>query len=274
VAHAAPRELVDEHLHRGVCPVDWNHARGVEAPTVTFVPGFMQLGEAWQPVADRLAPSYPTACLDFTTYTFEERIGELLDAAPRGAAIVGYSMGARLALHAALRAPDRLSALVLVGVTAGIEDAAERADRRRSDESLAEWMERSSIEEVVARWEQTPVLATQPAELRQRQRPGRLSHDPEKLAQLLRSAGQAATPPVWDRLATLAMPVLLTAGEQDRRYATAARRMAERLPNARVRLIEGAGHAPQLEAPEPFTALLREFLDEHLGHRAVVDRDP
>jgi pimeloyl-ACP methyl ester carboxylesterase len=149
---------------------------------------------------------------------------------------------------------------VLIGVTAGIEDSGEREDRRRSDESLAEWMERRSIEEVVTRWEANPVFATQPPALKERQREGRLRHDPSQLATLLRSAGQGATPPVWDRLATLNTPVLLTAGEQDRRYATAAQKMAERIPHARVRLVADAGHAPQLEAPDAFGTLLREFL--------------
>jgi 2-succinyl-6-hydroxy-2,4-cyclohexadiene-1-carboxylate synthase len=245
----------------------------VEAPTVTFVPGFMQRGEAWQPVAARLGASYRSACLDFETWTFEERIGELLAATAPGDALVGYSMGGRLALHAALREPERFGALVLVGVTAGIEDPLEREERRRSDESLAEWMERRSIEQVVERWEQQPVFATQSPELRDVQRAGRLSHDPERLAELLRSAGQGASPPVWERLATLRCPVLLTAGEQDRRYATAARRMAEQIPDARIRLVENAGHAPQLEAPGEFTAVLDEFLDEHLGHGALVDGD-
>jgi pimeloyl-ACP methyl ester carboxylesterase len=163
---------------------------------------------------------------------------------------------------------------VLVGVSAGIEDRSEREERRRSDESLAEWMERRSIEEVVERWERQPVFASQPDELRQRQRAGRLGHDPQLLAKLLRSAGQGALTPVWGRLGELRCPVLLTAGEQDRRYATAARRMAEELPMARVRLVPDAGHAPQLEAPAAFGKLLTEFLDEHLGDRGVVDGEP
>src|SRR4051794_19273698 len=163
----------------------------------------MQRGEAWEPVAARLAERYRCNCLDLGTWTFEERIGEILDAVRPGGAIVGYSMGGRLALHAALRQPDKLGALVLVGVSAGIEEHAAREDRRRSDESLAEWMERRSIEEVVERWERQPVFATQPPELREWQRPGRLSHDPRLLARLLRSAGQGASEPVWERLHTL-----------------------------------------------------------------------
>ena len=243
------------------------------APTVLFVPGFMQRGDVWQPLAARLAGSYRTICLDFRRSGFEERVGELLEAAPPGSAVVGYSMGGRLALHAALREPERFGALVLVGASAGIEDPAERDERRRSDESLAAWMESSPIEEVVARWEALPVFATQSGELRERQRAGRLSHDPAELAQLLRSAGQGATPPAWDRLAELRCPVLLAAGALDERYATAAHRMAALIPSARVRLVRHAGHAPQLEAPGEFEALLGEFLDEHLGHGALVEVD-
>lgn len=246
----------------------------MEAPTVTFVPGFMQRGDAWQHVAGRLGASYRSSCLDFSSWTFEERVAELLVAVPPRGAVVGYSMGGRLALHAALREPERFAALVLIGVSAGIEDTGEREQRRAADESLAEWIERSAIEQVVERWEALPVFATQPRGLREQQRPGRLTHDPEQLARLLRSAGQGASPPVWDRLQELTMPVLLTAGDQDRRYADAAGRMAERMPNARVRLVTGAGHAPQLEAPTEFSRLLDEFLDEHLGHGAIVDGHP
>jgi 2-succinyl-6-hydroxy-2,4-cyclohexadiene-1-carboxylate synthase len=230
---------------------------------VTFVPGFMQRGEAWRPVTGALAERYRVKCLDFATWTFEERVAEV----PTGGAVVGYSMGGRIALHAALREPGGLATLVLIGVSAGVED---RAERRRSDEALAAWIEQHTIEEVVERWERQPVFASQSQELREQQRPGRLSHDPRLLAKLLRSAGQGATAPVWDRLHTLRCSVLLIAGERDEGYASAAHRMAERIPNSEVSIVPGAGHAPQLEQPE----LVAKLLDEHLGDRAVVDREP
>jgi 2-succinyl-6-hydroxy-2,4-cyclohexadiene-1-carboxylate synthase len=235
------------------------------APTVTFVPGFMQRAEAWRPVAEPLSQRYRVRSLDFATWTFEERLGEV----PAGGALVGYSMGGRLALHAALRNPGRTAALALVGASPGIEDPDEREARRRADEELAAWIEQHTIEEVVDRWEAQPVFATQSDRLRAQQRPGRLSHDPRQLATLLRSAGQGALEPVWDRLPELACPVLLIAGELDDRYAEAAQRMAGRLPDARVRLVPGAGHAPHLEAP----LLVAELLDEHLGDGGVVDRE-
>jgi 2-succinyl-6-hydroxy-2,4-cyclohexadiene-1-carboxylate synthase len=237
------------------------------APTLTFVPGFMQRGEAWEPVAGALAERYRVRCLDFTTWTFEERLGEILAVAqPRGT-VVGYSMGGRIVLHAALRQPGAFDRLALIGVSAGVDDPEER---RRGDEELAAWIERHTIDEVVERWERQPVFATQSEELRARQREGRLSHDPRKLAQLLRSAGQGATPPVWNQLHELRCPVLLIAGERDERYVEATRLMAGLIPDARVATVPGAGHAPHLERPQ----LVAELLDEYLADSRVVDREP
>jgi 2-succinyl-6-hydroxy-2,4-cyclohexadiene-1-carboxylate synthase len=230
---------------------------------VTFVPGFMQRGEAWEPVAGALAERYRVRCLDFTTWTFEERLSEI----PPGGTVVGYSMGGRIALHAALLQPGVFDGLALIGVSAGVDDSEER---RRGDEELAAWIERHTIEEVVERWERQPVFATQSDELRARQRPGRLSHDPRELARLLRSAGQGATPPVWDRLHELRCPVVLLAGERDEPYVEAARRMAGLIPDARVTTVPAAGHAPQLEQP----LLVAELLDEYLIECGFVEREP
>src|SRR5205085_5168863 len=85
VAHAAADERVDERLNRGVGRVGWDHS--IVRASVTFVRGFMQRGEAWQPAASRLAERYTSACLDFSTWTFDERVAEILAAAAPGAAL-------------------------------------------------------------------------------------------------------------------------------------------------------------------------------------------
>ena len=222
----------------------------MERPTLAFVPGFMQRGDAWAPVAQRLAERYPSVLLD--------RADEM---SPEGTVTIGYSMGGRIALHVALTVPERWRALVLVGVSAGVQD---REARRAADEELADWIERSTIEEVVDRWEAQPVFAAQPPELVTAQRPGRLSHDPTELARLLRLAGQGAMTPVWDRLPELDLPVLCIAGALDETYVAAGRRMASLLPNGTFRTIPGSGHAPQLEAPDAVAKELGDFLDECL----------
>ena len=221
----------------------------------------MQRGQAWAPVAGRLAERYPTLCLDPATHTLDERLAELRAVAPRGSVVVGYSMGGRLALQLAAREPDRIAALVTVGASAGIEDAAERARRRAADEELADWIESASIGAVVERWEEQPVFAGQPAELVAAQRPGRLAHRPRDLATLLRSAGQGAVEPVWDALPGLNAPLLAIAGERDEPYVAAAARLAELAPYGRTHVVAGAGHAAHLERPADVAAAIEEFLN-------------
>jgi 2-succinyl-6-hydroxy-2,4-cyclohexadiene-1-carboxylate synthase len=56
--------------------------------------------------------------------------------------------------------------------------------------------------------------------------------------------------PLWDRLGELTLPVTLVVGERDEKFRAIAARMAERLPDARLAVVPGAGHAAHLEAPE------------------------
>ena len=229
---------------------------------VLFVPGFMQRGDAWRAVAELLPERYPSALLDHREHTFEGRLGEIASAGA-GRVLVGYSLGGRLVLRAALRSPGEYAGVVVVGATAGIE---ERAARAEADEKLAAWMERSSIEEIVGLWERQPLFADQSATLIERRRAARLSFDPADLASLLRTAGQGVLEPVWDDLRGLDLPLLAIAGDRDERYLAAARRLASLAPRGRFEVVEHAGHAPQLQRPEAVTRLLADFLSR-LGPR-------
>jgi 2-succinyl-6-hydroxy-2,4-cyclohexadiene-1-carboxylate synthase len=57
-------------------------------------------------------------------------------------------------------------------------------------------------------------------------------------------------PPLGDRLGELALPVALVVGERDAKFRAIADRMARRLPQGEIVVVEGAGHAVALEAPE------------------------
>ena len=80
------------------------------------------------------------------------------------------------------------------------------------------------------------------------------------LANSLRGMGAGAQDPLWERLPALELPVLLTAGTLDEKYAAIAGEMAIALPNARIELIEEAGHAAHLEQADAFAAVVLDFL--------------
>lgn len=226
---------------------------------VLFIPGFMQRGDAWRPVAELLPERYPSRLLDHAEHTFEGRMREILDSG--ASVLVGYSLGGRLALRAALRSRESFSAVVLVGATAGIEEGPLRATRAEADEKLASWMEAMPIEDIVGLWERQPLFADQSDALVEEQRPGRLSHDPRQLALILRTAGQGVLDPVWHELRGLELPLLAIAGARDDGYSAAAKRIASTAPRGQVAIVEEAGHAAHLQQPERVASLIAEFLD-------------
>jgi 3-oxoadipate enol-lactonase len=58
----------------------------------------------------------------------------------------------------------------------------------------------------------------------------------------------------------LDVPTLVVCGERDRHNVPLSHDLAELLPRAELRLVADAGHVVNLEQPEAFSALLREFL--------------
>ncbi|HLH47501.1 MAG TPA: alpha/beta fold hydrolase [Acidimicrobiales bacterium] len=233
---------------------------------VVLLHGFSQSAAAWEPLARRLAEVHEVVAVDAPGHgrSASVRAGlwdgaELIaDAGGRGA-YVGYSMGGRYALHVALRRPEVVDRLVLVSATAGLDTAAERAARVAADEDVARRVERDGVPAFVEWWLRRPLFATLPREAAALD--ARLGGRAEGLASSLRLAGTGRQEPLWDRLRTLEMPVLVVAGALDEAYAARARRLVTAIgPNARLALIEGAGHACHLERPDAWLEVVEPFL--------------
>ena len=227
--------------------------------------GYTGSGSDWAALApalgvDLLAPDLPGHGRSEGGLAFSEavdRLAHLAVASDFGAcAWIGYSMGGRLALAAAIAHPERVRALVLLGAGLGIEDAAERARRREADEVWARTLERDGLEAFLARWDAQPLFAGRPARL------APSPHAAAGLADAMRRLGQGAQPPLAAALDRVRCPALLLAGERDTKYADLAGRMADAMPDARVEIIPSAGHAAHQEAPAAFAETARRFLLE------------
>jgi 2-succinyl-6-hydroxy-2,4-cyclohexadiene-1-carboxylate synthase len=237
------------------------------AETVVLLHGFAGTRHGWDLVADRLdRERYTPLALDLRGHgdardarpiDFAAITGDVLAAAPERFVLCGYSLGGRVALHVALAHPDRVSRLVLVASTAGIDDPMLRAERREADERLAADLERGTIEEFAERWMRQPLFAGTPPAAAARWREDLLRNDPAALAAALRGIGAGVMEPLWDRLGALdGVPVTLIAGERDGRYAAIGRRLAAVLPGARLLLVPGAGHGLPREAPQAVAAAI------------------
>lgn len=178
---------------------------------------------------------------------------------------IGYSMGARLALHVALSVPESVQRLVLLGGTPGIVDPTERAHRRADDEALAARIEQVGTDQFLDDWLSGPLFADRPVD--EVERADRRRNSSAGLAASLRRWGTGTMdPPLWDRLADLTMPTLILAGGDDAKFTTIGRQMVEGIgPMATFGVVPNAGHAAHLEQPDAFASLVDAWLLAHPG---------
>jgi 2-succinyl-6-hydroxy-2,4-cyclohexadiene-1-carboxylate synthase len=230
------------------------------------VHGFTQTGRCWGPVADDLARDHEVVRIDAPGHGRSAAVrAGLADAADPLAEAggpgtwLGYSLGGRYCLHLALARPDVVEALVVLGATGGLDSEEARAERMAADEALARSLEADGLEPFLDRWLALPLFGGLSPEAQHRA--ARLENDPAALAASLRQAGTGTQAPLWDRLAALAMPVLVLAGERDERFAALGERLVGAIgDNATLALVPGAGHAAHLEQPAAFLAVLRPWL--------------
>ena len=234
---------------------------------LVFVHGFTQTRESWRPLADRFVGDYQVLLVDAPNHGASKDVHATLPEAAQmiadvvdGGICIGYSMGGRMALLAALDHPAAISALVLVSATPGIDDPVERDARRAADDQLASTIERDGTDVFLDAWLAQPMFAhLHPTAV---DRAARLRNPSWALAASLRSCGTGTQASLWPRLATLSIPVLVMCGEEDHKFVEIACGMHAALPQAQLEIIEGAGHSPHLEQPDTFSALLREWLSE------------
>lgn len=238
-----------------------------DGPPVVLVHGFSQTRHSWGPLLPHLGgrslvlpdlPGHGSAGHDGADLTETAR----LVAETGGRAVyIGYSMGGRVALRLALDHPEAVLALVLIGTTAGIDEPAERAERRRSDEALADRIEQDGTRTFLDGWVAQPLfdnLVIDPFDLAQRQ-----ANRPNGLAASLRHAGTGTMePPWWAELAHITCPTLVLAGEQDLKFSALGHRLADGIgTEATVALVPEAGHAAHLEQPTATASIIGAFLD-------------
>lgn len=250
---------------------------------VLFLHGFMGRGEDWVPIVNELEKSFYCICPDMPghgmntiaatddAWTMDKVVPALLDLLDdhdlARCALVGYSMGGRLALQLATQHPDRITRVVLESASPGLKTEAECVQRRRHDGDLARRLEASVGDPALFRafleqWYELPIfssLRAQP-ELRAKLIENRTTNDPARLAGALRTMGSGSQESLWDDLAAYTVPTLLLVGALDRKFRIIAEEMSERSAQMAVEELDHCGHNVHLENPSGYTTVVKSFL--------------
>jgi 2-succinyl-6-hydroxy-2,4-cyclohexadiene-1-carboxylate synthase len=239
--------------------------------------GFLGSSADFHPLMDGLLPEHPSVAVDLPGHgpepemlpddaTFEEVVeglGEFIAQIETPQIdLLGYSMGGRLAMGLMLAEPERIRRVVLIGASAGIDDAKARAARAALDEERAHSLAHAALPAWLDAWYAQPLFASL------RHAPGyeamlarRCEGHPEALAQALRLLSSGRQPPLRQRLATCPVRALLMAGSLDERYAASNRALADANPLFESVTVPEAGHAPHLEQPDDVLFAVRSFLE-------------
>lgn len=286
------------------CYLTWGPPGGAASSVpAVLLHGFAQSASSWETVAPLLAENRTVYALDLVghggssvpyspmPYTLraqgEALLAFLKEVAHAGAAadggartktarrrmrpaVVGYSMGGRVALAALQADPSAFAAaagtLVLESAGLGPDAPRAREEAAARDAEQARRLRSQGLAAFMDAWERQPLFASQralPASARARVRAGRLANDAEALARTFEHAGQHAMPPREEVLRLLAglqeagVPVHYLAGAEDAKY----RAFAEAIPPAAAtpHVVEAAGHNIHLEQPNAFAALVQQL---------------
>jgi 2-succinyl-6-hydroxy-2,4-cyclohexadiene-1-carboxylate synthase len=231
-------------------------------PALVWLHGFTQTRDSAHQFRSSLTGTYEVLTLDLPGHgenasisaSLDETADLLADVLPAEPFVLsGYSMGARVALHFALRHRERLTHLFVLSATAGIRDEVERNSRRDQDNVLADRIDLIGAEAFLDEWLARPMFASLPHDPLER---AARSRDTTGLSSSLRRAGTGTQAWLGNELASLDVPTLVLAGANDAKFVGEARYLHQTLSNAAVAFVAGAGHAAHLERPDDFAQLL------------------
>ena len=178
-----------------------------------------------------------------------DSVADILARAPAKFVLVGTSYGGRLAMEIALAAPERVTALWLMGCDPGASQA--------GGPDLAGGLEATPdavfgmLAGLVVHKQATGSAATFTD----------MAHSVGGAAGAAQARALDVRADISARLGELKMPVLVLWGEEDALVpASVGRKLADALPNAQFHQLANCGHLPTLEKPMESTTIFSAFL--------------
>ena len=243
----------------------WHEQQG-SGPDLLLVHGWGMHGEVWGDLPASLARHFRVTTLDLpghgrnrvpcTAQSLSEFTDAVVEICPAPAVWLGWSLGALVALDAALRYPHKVTRLVLVGATPKFVQAADWPHAMPA-EVFSEFARdlTHDYRATMLRFLSLHVGGNEDgrALLKQLRAKVFTPHgDPQAVA-LAAGLAILEQTDLRARLAEIRIPALVVHGSHDRLAAPAAAEyLAENLRQAQLLQIEGAGHAPFLSHPAPF----------------------
>lgn len=248
------------------------HNREKSGPWLVWLHGLLGSANDWLPVIEHF-DDYPSMavnlpghgdshlenCQGFTH--FDEQLNALLQYHHIDEYyLIGYSLGARLAMHfSCFYQPKGLLGLVIEGGNVGLDDLQSRKAREINDNAWAQRFRAEPMPAVLSDWYQQAVFADLSLSQREKLIDVRQYNNPQAIAEMLENTSLAKQPFLVPYLHQLTCPYHYFCGERDQKFRSVSQQYT--LP---LTLIENAGHNAHRENPAGYATALHHFLS-HCG---------
>lgn len=227
-----------------------------DTPTPTiFIPALLCDEALYADVINRLGSNISARVLMSPKPTLEESVADILARAPERFALVGTSYAGNLALEIAIAAPERVTALWLMGCDPGPAQAGGpdlAGGLTATPDSVIDM-----LAGLVVHRDHTQAAATFKA----------MALRVGAAAGAAQARALGARKDAVSRLGLLKMPALVLWGADDALVpVTVGRTLADALPHAHFHALKGCGHLPTLEKPVESAELFADFLSDEPHH--------
>lgn len=223
------------------------------------LPGFLGMPADW----DGLFPGYSTFK---SIELFKSPIRPLWDWArdfnasckrdSQPKVLLGYSLGARLAMHALLLEPSLWEGAILVSGHVGLNAAEDRRRRKESDQGWAKRFLEEPWDDLMRDWNAQKVFAFGCNAFHRSEN----DYDRSHLSQAIATWSLGNQEPLKERLEMVQRPILYVAGKEDPPYVEMAHSLRLQDISSEVRVLPHAGHRAPWDQPLAFSHLVAEFL--------------
>jgi 3-oxoadipate enol-lactonase len=185
-----------------------------------------------------------------------DRMAEVVREAGNGAIVLGNGYGGFVALQIAIRHPGIASRLIFADCGAAFSEPGREAFRNMAAASRAKGL--AAITDVAMRRLFAPEFQAANPDLMADRRAAFLKTDQEVFRE---ACAQLAELDLLGELHRVKVPTLVLVGEQDEATPPPmSHELAAGLPDARLKIIAGCAHVPQLQAPRVFLDAIADFL--------------
>lgn len=221
---------------------------------LVLLSGLLSNDSLWQHQAHHLSDIASIQIISASENTPEKMIQGILDKAPSKFALAGHSMGGWLALEVMRAAPSRVSKLCLLSITARIDSEEKRARRQEMIQKAENGEFLEIIKECVEKFVYNPLV---------KKNVEKMFLAVGKEAFIHQEQAMLARKECLSILPTIRCPTLVIYASRDKVFSLEEHQeLVSQIQNAKLAIVEEAGHMSPMEKPEAITALLKFWLTD------------